>query len=153
MTVLGPILPLGQLFLRLNRIHGTVACVCDSTFAKLDGQNRRVVCDSTFAKLDGQAFRTRPMEVVSIHAGSKKAVAFELQLGSTPADKDGRGASWNEAFDEYKSGNFERAKYLLRRWQQNFGETRSLQRLVSLLSENPPRTCTLKQNDDIFFFE
>lgn len=131
-TVLGPILPLGALLMRLNRLHNTT-CIVD---------------DATFAKLDGQTFRTRPVEVVAVDSDSKKTVAFEMMLATSPTDKDGRNASWNEAFDEYKSGNIDRAKYLLRKWQSTFGETRSLLRLMQLLSEDPPRQCTVKLNDD-----
>ncbi|CUG92284.1 adenylate cyclase, putative [Bodo saltans] len=128
----GPVLPLVALLMKLNRVHNAV-CVID---------------DITFAKLDGQTFRTRPLEVVAIDVQSRRTVAFELLTSASPSDKDGRNASWNEAFDEYKSGNMERAKYLLRKWQQSFGETRSILRLLNLITEDPPRLCTYKHNED-----
>jgi class 3 adenylate cyclase len=128
----GPVLPLVGLLMKLNRVHNAV-CVID---------------DITFAKLDGQTFRTRPLEVVAVDVQSRRTVAFELLTSASPSDKDGRNASWNEAFDEYKSGNMERAKYLLRKWQQSFGETRSILRLLNLITEDPPRLCTYKHNDD-----
>jgi hypothetical protein len=131
-TCVGPILPLAGLLLKINRVHGSY-CVVD---------------DITFAKLDGQTFRTRPLEVVAVDVHSRRTVAFELLTSSSPSDKDGRNASWNEAFDEYKSGNNERAKYLLRKWQAAFGETRSIVRLLHLITEDPPRQCTYKHNDD-----
>lgn len=132
LACVGPVLPLVGLLMKLNRVHGAV-CVID---------------DITFAKLDGQTFRTRPLEVVAIDVQSRRTVAFELLTSASPSDKDGRNASWNEAFDEYKSGNMERAKYLLRKWQQSFGETRSILRLLNLITEDPPRLCTYKHNDD-----
>jgi class 3 adenylate cyclase len=131
-TILGPPMSLGGMLLKLNRLHSSLA----------------IVDEATFGKLDGQVFRTRPLEIVAVDPQSSKCVAYEMMLGAQSGDKEGRLSQWNEIFDDYKSLNFAKAANRLRQWQQTFGDTRTAQRLLMLVSEVPPRECTYRRNDD-----
>lgn len=134
-TILGQLIPLGVMLLRLNRVHGTSV----------------IVNDATFGKLDAQIFRTRPVEVVALESTSRRSVAFELVIGAgTGSDKDGRVAAWNEAFDDYKNGNTSQSKTLFKSYMNQFGESKSAHRIVSLLCHEPPRHCTYRYSDDGF---
>lgn len=131
-ALLGQLLPLGAMLLRLNRIHNTTI----------------IVNDVTFGKLDAQSFRTRPLEMVALESTLRRSPAFELVLGTTGSDKDGRFAAWNEAFDEYRNGNTNKGKSLLKTYISQYGESKSARRLLNLMSEEPPRHWTCRFSDD-----
>lgn len=121
----GDVLTLGELLIRIARLH-------DATF---------VVDSATFMKIDTQYFYKLALEQIGID---------ERDLGSTttvyelvPHGRDASSYLWNEAFDQFHAGDFDQAKEKMRLWRHQHGATVSWKRFNSLLNAVPqPRPVT-----------
>eukprot|EP00796_Vickermania_ingenoplastis_P009266 gene9266-6515_t len=121
----GDVLHLGELLLRIARLH-------DATF---------VVDTVTFMKIDTQYFYKLALEQVGIEEEDMHNTTTVYEL--VPHGKDTSAYLWNEAFDQFHAGEYDQAKEKLKVWRQQHGATLSWRRFYSLLNAKPqPRPIT-----------
>ena len=127
-VVMGPAVDLGPLLLRMNSLHGT----------------KTLVDEATSWCLDAHAFRTRPLEVIAVDRAAPHTVAYSLTLASQQLARDGLYSKWQQVFDTYRSGDAEGSRKALQEWSAVFGADKTSERLQTLLTESPPRFCTVQ---------
>lgn len=121
----GTLLYTAEMLLQIARLHDATA----------------VVDPSTFTKIDTQYFSKRALEQVGMDDRDLEDIITVYEI--VPQTNDKGSFMWNEAFDQFHAGEFEKAREKLKAWKKKYGATKSWSRMHSLLHAYPrPRTVT-----------
>lgn len=121
----GTLLYTAEMLLQIARLHDATA----------------VVDPSTFTKIDTQHFSKRALEQVGMDDRDLEGIITVYEI--VPQTNDKGSFMWNEAFDQFHAGEFEKAREKLKAWKRKYGATKSWSRMQSLLNAYPrPRTVT-----------